>query len=109
MPAGQTTQLIVGATPDSDRTILRLSQALYDKVDMKRVYYSAYVPAVTGSNLPAIAEPPLLREHRLYQADWLMRFYQFNVEEILTDEVPNFDLDLDQSLLGPAPSGSFPP
>ena len=95
VPAGQTTQLIVGATPDSDRTILRLSQALYDKVDMKRVYYSAYVPAVTGSNLPAIAEPPLLREHRLYQADWLMRFYQFNVEEILTDEVPNFDLDLD--------------
>lgn len=95
VPAGQTTQLIVGATPDSDRTILRLSQALYDKVDMKRVYYSAYVPAVTGSNLPAIAESPLLREHRLYQADWLMRFYQFNVEEILTDEVPNFDLDLD--------------
>ena len=95
VPAGQTTQLIVGATPDSDRTILRLSQALYDKVDMKRVYYSAYVPAVTGSNLPAIVKPPLLREHRLYQADWLMRFYQFNVEEILTDEVPNFDLDLD--------------
>jgi len=95
VPAGQTTQLIVGATPDSDRTILRLSQALYDKVDMKRVYYSAYVPAVTGSNLPAIVKPPLLREHRLYQADWLMRFYQFNVEEILTDDVPNFDLDLD--------------
>ena len=75
--------------------LLRLSQALYDKVDMKRVYYSAYVPAVTGSNLPAIVKPPLLREHRLYQADWLMRFYQFNVEEILTDDVPNFDLDLD--------------
>ena len=88
VPAGQTTQLIVGATPDSDRTILRLSQALYDKVELKRVYYSAYVPAVTGPNLPAIAKPPLLREHRLYQADWLLRFYQFKADEILTDEAP---------------------
>lgn len=95
VPAGQTTQLIVGATPDSDRTILRLSQALYDKVELKRVYYSAYVPAVTGPNLPAIAKPPLLREHRLYQADWLLRFYQFKADEILTDEAPDFDLDLD--------------
>lgn len=95
VPAGQTTQLIVGATPDSDRTILRLSQALYDKVELKRVYYSAYVPAVTGPNLPAIAKPPLLREHRLYQADWLLRFYQFKADEILADEAPDFDLDLD--------------
>ena len=62
---------------------------------MKRVYYSAYVPAVTGPNLPAIAKPPLLREHRLYQADWLLRFYQFKADEILTDEAPDFDLDLD--------------
>ncbi len=95
VPAGQTTQLIIGATPDSDRTILRLSQALYEKVSLKRVYYSAYIPAVSGPNLPAIAKPPLLREHRLYQADWLLRFYQFKADEILTDEAPDFDLDLD--------------
>ena len=95
VPAGQTTQLIIGATPDSDRTILRLSQALYEKVSLKRVYYSAYIPTVTGPNLPAIAKPPLLREHRLYQADWLLRFYQFRADEILTDEAPDFDLNLD--------------
>ena len=95
VPAGQTTQLIIGATPDSDRTILRLSQALYEKVSLKRVYYSAYIPAVSGPNLPAIAKTPLLREHRLYQADWLLRFYQFKADEILTDEAPDFDLDLD--------------
>lgn len=64
-------------------------------MELKRVYYSAYVPAVTGPNLPAIAKPPLLREHRLYQADWLLRFYQFKADEILTDEAPDFDLDLD--------------
>ena len=76
VPAGQTTQLIIGATPDSDRTILRLSEALYKQVELKRVYYSAYVPAMTGPNLPALTQPPLLREHRLYQADWLLRYYQ---------------------------------
>lgn len=95
VPAGQTTQLIVGATPDSDKTILRLSEALYDKVNLKRVYYSAYVPALSGPNLPAIAKPPLLREHRLYQADWLLRFYQFSADEILADSTPDFDLHLD--------------
>ncbi len=95
VPAGQTTQLIVGATGDSDRTILRLSEALYRHVSLKRVYYSAYVPALHGPNLPALAKPPLLREHRLYQADWLLRFYQFSADEILSDEAPDFDLQLD--------------
>lgn len=95
VPAGQTTQLIVGATPDSDRKILQLSQALYKKVNLKRVYYSAYIPMMTGPNLPALTKPPLLREHRLYQADWLLRFYQFSADEILTDEAPDFDIQLD--------------
>lgn len=95
VPAGQTTQLIIGATPDSDRKILQLSQALYKRVDLKRVYYSAYVPMMTGPNLPALTKPPLLREHRLYQADWLLRFYEFSAEEILSDDAPDFDLYLD--------------
>ena len=95
VPAGQTTQLIIGATPDSDRNILRLSEALYQKVSLKRVYYSAYVPVLTGPNLPAIMKPPLLREHRLYQADWLLRYYQFSADEILTDTAPDFDLNID--------------
>ena len=95
VPAGQTTQMIIGATPDSDRTILQLSEALYQKVSLKRVYYSAYVPVMSGKNLPVSMKPPLLREHRLYQADWLLRFYQFSADEILTDETPNFDLQLD--------------
>ena len=95
VPAGQTTQLIIGATPDSDRTILRLSEALYKTVQLKRVYYSAYVPTVTDPKLPALAKPPLLREHRLYQADWLLRYYHFSADEILTDAHPDFDLQLD--------------
>ena len=95
VPAGQTTQLIIGATPDSDRTILHLSEALYHSVKLKRVYYSAYVPIMQEKNLPALASPPLLREHRLYQADWLLRFYQFSAGEILTDAAPDFDLQLD--------------
>lgn len=95
VPAGQTTQLIIGATPESDRTILHLSEALYHSVKLKRVYYSAYVPIMQGKNLPALASPPLLREHRLYQADWLLRFYQFSAGEILTDAAPDFDLQLD--------------
>ena len=95
VPAGQTTQLMVGASGESDRQILQLSEALYQKVALKRVYYSAYVPVMKGKNLPAIMRPPLLRENRLYQADWLLRFYQFRAEEILTAEQPNFDLELD--------------
>ncbi len=94
-PAGQSTQLIVGATPESDREILTLSAALYRHVQMKRVYYSAYVPVGAGNRLPAPATPPLLREHRLYQADWLLRFYGFRVEELLDAERPQLDLHLD--------------
>lgn len=99
VPAGQSTQMIVGATHDSDRNILFAAQSLYRRFDMKRVYYSAYVPVNTGANLPAIqTAPPLLREHRLYQADWLLRFYQFEAEELLDDEVGNFDLDIDPKM-----------
>ncbi len=85
------TQLIVGATPESDRDILKLSSALYDKALLKRVYYSAYIPVNNDKNLPSVVtKPPLLREHRLYQADWLLRFYDFSWDEIVTDEFPNF-------------------
>ncbi len=95
VPAGQTTQLIVGASGESDRQILLLSEGLYDKAALKRVYYSAYVPIMKGKNLPALMKPPLARENRLYQADWLLRFYHFQAEEILTPENPNFDEELD--------------
>lgn len=94
LPAGQSTQLIVGATPDSDRTLITLSEALYRKFKMRRVYYSAYIPVVKNGHLPD-AGPPLAREHRLYQADWLLRFYGFKASELLTDEYQNFDLNLD--------------
>ncbi len=95
VPAGQTTQLIVGASGESDRQILLLSEGLYDKAALKRVYYSAYVPIMKGKNLPALMKPPLARENRLYQADWLLHFYHFQAEEILTPENPNFDEELD--------------
>ncbi|MDD3242544.1 MAG: putative DNA modification/repair radical SAM protein [Eubacteriales bacterium] len=94
-PAGQSTQLIVGATPESDRSILRLSEALYRKYALKRVYFSAFMPVVAHPLLPGIKQPPLLREHRLYQADWLMRFYGFSAEEILDDAHPQLDEQLD--------------
>jgi len=95
VPAGQTTQLIVGATPDNDANILRLSEALYKRFSLKRVYYSAYVPVSSHPNLPSISAPPLVREHRLYQADWLLRFYGFNAHELLNETHQNFDIDLD--------------
>ena len=96
-PIGMSTQLIVGATPESDKDILKLSSALYDKALLKRVYYSAYIPVNDkDKNLPSIiTKPPLLREHRLYQADWLLRFYDFTYDEIVNDENPNLDEDLD--------------
>ena len=95
-PAGQSTQLIVGATGDNDRHILRLTESLYEKYRLKRVFYSAYVPVVENSLLPALdTKPPLLREHRLYQADWLLRFYQFEADEILDRDNPNFNPYLD--------------
>lgn len=96
MPAGQTTQMIIGASPDSDKTILKLSENLYNKLSMKRVYYSAYIPVNTDNKLPSIiSAPPLLREHRLYQADWLLRFYGFKADEILNDNNPNLAEDYD--------------
>ncbi len=92
VPAGQSTQMIVGASPESDFDILRLTSALYQTYALKRVFFSAYVPLVAGKNLPALGtKPPLLREHRLYQADWLLRFYGFRAEEILDEAHPNFD------------------
>ena len=95
-PAGQSTQLIVGATKDSDRHILHLTEALYQKYRLKRVFYSAYVPVVENSLLPAPdTKPPLLREHRLYQADWLLRFYGFQASELLDEAHPDFDPQLD--------------
>lgn len=95
-PAGQSTQLIVGATQDSDFHILRLTQGLYDRYRLKRVFYSAYVPVVEHTLLPAKdVKPPLLREHRLYQADWLLRFYGFRAEELLDAQNPDFDPRVD--------------
>lgn len=98
VPAGQTTQLIVGASGESDRQILLLTQGLYRKASLKRVYYSAYVPIMKGKNLPAVKAPPFMRENRLYQADWLLRFYQFKVDEIVDDAYPDLDLEIDPKL-----------
>jgi putative DNA modification/repair radical SAM protein len=95
VPGGQSTQLIVGATKESDLNILNLSEGLYEKYSLKRVYYSAYVPVNTGRNLPELKTPPTLREHRLYQGDWLLRVYGFKAEELLTDKNPNFDINFD--------------
>lgn len=95
-PAGQSTQMIIGATPDTDFQILRLTQGLYKKYRLKRVFYSAYVPVVQDSLLPAVnVRPPLLREHRLYQADWLLRFYGFRAEELLDEGRQELDMSMD--------------
>ena len=95
-PAGQSTQMIVGATPESDYQILRLTEGLYQKYSLKRVFYSAYIPVAADSRLPALdTRPPLVREHRLYQADWLLRFYHFRADEILEPESPHFSPYLD--------------
>ncbi|MCC3863502.1 putative DNA modification/repair radical SAM protein [Terrisporobacter petrolearius] len=95
VPGGQSTQLIVGASPESDLKILTLSESLYEKMNLKRVYYSAFVPVTNDKRLPEIKNPPTLREHRLYQADWLLRFYGFNAKELLSEENPNFDINFD--------------
>lgn len=96
VPGGQSTQLIVGATPESDYKILNLSENLYNRFNLKRVYYSAYVPVIKNDKvLPNIIHPPLVREHRLYQADWLLRFYGFKAKELLKDENDSFDLNFD--------------
>ena len=98
-PAGQTTQLMIGASGESDRQILALSHALYRQLFMKRVYFSAYIPLLSSPLLPAVGTAvPLTREHRLYQADWLMRFYGFEASEILDDAHPNLDLQMDPKI-----------
>ncbi len=100
VPGGQSTQMIIGATPDSDKTILSASQGLYDSYNMKRVFFSAYIPVISSPNLPAVSTmPPLLREHRLYQADWLMRFYYFHSSELFTETEPNLDLEFDPKMM----------
>jgi len=109
-PAGQSTQMIIGATPESDRHILSLTQSLYDKYHLKRVFYSAYVPVVESTLLPSVdTKPPLLREHRLYQADWLLRFYGFRAEELLDDDAPDFNPLLDPKCCWALRHGEFFP
>ncbi len=96
VPAGQSTQMIIGATPENDYQILSVAEALYNRFDLKRVFYSAYVALNEDAKLPAIeTKPPLLREHRLYQADWLLRFYGFDANELLSEDKPNFNMFLD--------------
>ena len=97
VPAGQSTQMIIGATPETDLQIMQVAEALYKKFELKRVFYSAFVPVNKDKNLPAEegAGPPLLREHRLYQADWLLRYYRFEVSELLDENHPNFNVLMD--------------
>lgn len=95
-PAGQSTQMIIGASGETDFELMRTTQQLYRSYDLKRVFFSAYVPLNEDAALPALGTPPpLLREHRLYQADWLLRFYGFQAEELLSEEKPNFHTELD--------------
>lgn len=96
VPAGQSTQMIIGATPESDYQIMSVAEGLYQNFSLKRVFYSAFVPVNEDKDLPALpGGPPLLREHRLYQADWLLRFYGFEAKELLSEEKPNFNIMLD--------------
>lgn len=98
-PAGQATQLIVGATPENDNHILTLANTLYERFSLKRIFFSAYVPVVQDSMLPSSDTPvPLRREHRLYQADWLMRYYDFTPDELVSPEAPFLDLEVDPKL-----------
>ncbi len=98
-PAGQSTQLIVGASPEPDFEILKLASGFYREQKLKRVYYSGFMPVnPNDSRLPALKQPPLVRENRLYQADWLMRFYAFSFDEILDEHNPSLDLDMDPKL-----------
>jgi putative DNA modification/repair radical SAM protein len=99
VPAGQSTQMVIGATPESDLQILWMANQFYEKMKMKRVYYSGYVPISTDNRLPAIGTPvPMIRENRLYQADWLFRFYGFKLDEIVHPDYPLLDMDIDPKL-----------
>jgi predicted DNA-binding helix-hairpin-helix protein len=96
VPAGQSTQMIIGATKETDYQIMRVSEALYQNFNLKRVFYSAFVNVNQDSRLPATIDgPPLLREHRLYQADWLIRYYGFQIDDLLSEKNPNFNVLLD--------------
>ncbi len=95
VPAGQTTQMIIGASRETDRDILYRSQSLYKDFSLKRVYYSAFVPVVASQYTQGIDRAPLAREHRIYQADWLLRFYGFKAEDLLDDKNKNLDLSID--------------
>ncbi|MDO5607351.1 MAG: putative DNA modification/repair radical SAM protein [Capnocytophaga sp.] len=98
-PAGQSSQMIVGATSETDLDIVKTSTFLYKKFDLKRVYYSGYVPVFEDSKLPSLATPvPMVRENRLYQTDWLFRFYEFEPNEIVNADYPNLDLEIDPKL-----------
>ncbi|WP_394749102.1 putative DNA modification/repair radical SAM protein [Spongiimicrobium salis] len=98
-PAGQSTQMIIGATGESDKDIMYTAAHYYNNFNMKRVYYSGYVPVTHDERLPAIgSQVPMLRENRLYQTDWLMRFYGFGIKELLNDTHPNLDIDVDPKL-----------
>lgn len=98
-PAGQSTQMIVGATGESDRDVMYSANYFYSKFQMKRVYYSGYIPVADDSRLPALGtEVPMMRENRLYQTDWLLRFYGFDIREILNDQHQNLDMDIDPKL-----------
>ncbi|MFT5998460.1 MAG: putative DNA modification/repair radical SAM protein [Neolewinella sp.] len=94
-PGGQSTQMVIGATPENDLTVLNLANDLYQQQKLRRVYYSGYVPISTDNRMPALKQPPVIRENRLYQADWLMRFYGFKVDEIVSEVHPELDLELD--------------
>ncbi|PHN07880.1 putative DNA modification/repair radical SAM protein [Flavilitoribacter nigricans] len=97
-PAGQSTQLVVGATPENDLKVLQLADSLYQQQSLKRVYYSGYIPIPTDNRLPVLKAPPLVRENRLYQADWLLRFYGFKVDEIVSEAFPELDLEMDPKM-----------
>ena len=96
VPAGQSTQMIIGATPENDFQIIKVAESLYDRFELKRVFYSAFVNVTRSTDLPSLpGGPPLLREHRLYQADWLLRFYHFQADELLSEDRPDFNIYLD--------------
>lgn len=99
VPAGQSTQMVVGATPETDKDIMYTAANFYKSFSLKRVYYSGYIPISNDSRMPILgSQPPLLRENRLYQTDWLMRFYGFDVKELLNDNNPHLDTDIDPKL-----------
>ena len=97
-PGGQSTQMVVGATPETDLQVLNLANSLYQEKGLKRVYYSGYIPISADERMPVLQQPPLVRENRLYQADWLLRFYGYKVGELVDEANPSLDADLDPKM-----------